>query len=627
MTIEKLNLDSKNLIESNIDKIAKLFPNTITESRDSLGTLRKSIDFDKLKQELSSVIADESKERYEFTWPGKKAAMVEANVRINKTLRPILEDSKDWDKTENLYIEGDNLEVLKLLQESYLNRVKIIYIDPPYNTGADFVYDDDYKEDLVEYNEDNADYDNEGNKLRKNPESNGRFHSDWCSMIYPRLKLARNLLSNDGVIFISIDDNEQENLKKICDEIFGEGNFLAQIIWERAFSPVNLKKNFSESHDYILVYARNSEFTVSNGLKRSDEADYRYKNPDNDPRGPWQSGDFSVGPAVEANIYEIVSPSGRINLPPSGTSWRVSKSRFNQMLKNNEVWFGSDGDGVPRYKRFLNNVKQGITPMTIWKYQDVGHSQDATKKLKALFDGHMYFEYPKSVDLIKRCIQLYSNIDSLILDFFSGSATTAHATMELNAEDGGNRKYIMVNLPEETEENSEAYKAGYKDICEIGKERIRRAGDKILQDKKDKQGIENLDTGFRVLRVDSTNMKDVYYSPENLEQNFLDDLESNIKDDRTELDMLFSCLLAWGLPLDKEYTSDRIGSYTIHSYNDGDLMACFSERVSEDIIKHIAKIKPQRVVFRDSCFASSEDKINVEEIFNNFSPETDIKVL
>lgn len=408
-------------------------------------------------------------------------------------------------------------------------------------------------------------------------------------MIYPRLKLARNLLTDDGVIFISIDDNEQENLKKICDEVFGEGNFIAQVIWERAFAPVNLKKHFSESHDYILVYTRNLEQTVSNGLKRTGEADDRYRNPDNDPRGPWQSGDFSVGPAVEANIYEIISPSGRVNLPPNGRSWRVSEEKFKQMVKNNEVWFGSDGNGVPRQKRFLSNVKKGITPMTIWKYQDVGHSQDATKKLKALFDNHMYFEYPKSVDLIKRCIQLYSQEDSLNLDFFSGSATTAHAVMDLNAEDGGHRKYIMVNLPEETDENSEAYKAGYKNICEIGKERIRRAGEKILADNKDKEGIENLDTGFRVFRVDSTNMNDVAIEPNLLEQNFLDEYESNIKADRTDLDLLFACLLAWGLPLDRKHESEDYHGFTIHSYNDGDLIACFDDNISEEAIKYMAK--------------------------------------
>lgn len=627
MTIKKLDLGGMDLLGADLDKFAGLFPDLVTEERDETGRLKKSIDFEKFKARFSADIISEGKERYEFTWPGKRAAMAEANSPINKTLRPVVEESKNWDTTENLYIEGDNLEVLKLLQESYLGKIKMIYIDPPYNTGSDFVYNDDFKENLDQYNEDNADYDEEGGKLIKNIESNGRFHSDWCSMIYPRLKLARNLLTDDGVIFISIDDNEQENLKKICDEVFGEGNFIAQVIWERAFAPVNLKKHFSESHDYILVYTRNLEQTVSNGLKRTGEADDRYRNPDNDPRGPWQSGDFSVGPAVEANIYEIISPSGRVNLPPNGRSWRVSEEKFKQMVKNNEVWFGSDGNGVPRQKRFLSNVKKGITPMTIWKYQDVGHSQDATKKLKALFDNHMYFEYPKSVDLIKRCIQLYSQEDSLNLDFFSGSATTAHAVMDLNAEDGGHRKYIMVNLPEETDENSEAYKAGYKNICEIGKERIRRAGEKILADNKDKEGIENLDTGFRVFRVDSTNMNDVAIEPNLLEQNFLDEYESNIKADRTDLDLLFACLLAWGLPLDRKHESEDYHGFTIHSYNDGDLIACFDDNISEEAIKYMAKKEPLRVVFRDSCFKSSQDKINVEEIFKIFSPETEIRVL
>lgn len=627
MKVERLDLGSADLVGSNIEKIGKIYPEVITEEKDKDGRLRKAIDFDKLKEELSRETVEPGKERYEFTWPGKKEAMAEANKPINKTLRPVVEDSKDWESTENLYIEGDNLEVLKLLQESYLGKVKMIYIDPPYNTGSDFVYNDDFKESAADYEEGNADYDDEGGRLIKNTESNGRFHSDWCSMIYPRLKLAKNLLSDDGVIFISIDDNEQANLKKICDEIFGERNFVAQIIWERAFAPINLKKHFSESHDYILCYSKNIEEAISNGLERTGDADDRYKNPDNDPRGPWQSDNLLVGPAIESNVYQIISPSGRVNLPPTGRSWRVSEKKFKKMIKNNEVWFGSDGDGVPRQKRFLSNVKKGITPMTIWKYKDVGHSQEATKRLRELFDGNMYFEYPKSVELIKRCIQLYSDENSIVLDFFSGSATTAHAVMDLNAEDGGNRKYIMVQLPEETYEKSEAYKAGYENICEIGKERIRRAGEKILEDNKDKEGISDLDTGFRVLRLDSTNMRDVAYSPEVIEQSFLDEAEENIKAGRTDLDLLFECLIAWALPLDRKIETEEIGSYTVYTYNDGDLVACFSEDLSEDLIKHIAKKDPLRVVFRDSCFAASEDKINVEEIFKVFAPETEIRVI
>ena len=617
MTIEKLNLDSKNLIESNIDKIAALFPNTITESRDSSGKLRKVIDFDKLKQELSNIIAEESKERYEFTWPGKRAAMAEANSPINKTLRPVVEESKNWDVTENLYIEGDNLEVLKLLQESYLGQVKMIYIDPPYNTGNDFVYNDDFRENLDDYNEDSSDYDEEGGKLVKNIESNGRFHSDWCSMIYPRLRLARNLISDDGLIFISIDDNEQENLKKICDEIFGEGNFLAQCVRKRRDSQANLSKNISPIHEYVFIYSKKNGDLLNKVPSKIDDG--KYANLDNDPRGPYVTMPCTNKGGAK---YTIETPTGKI----ISEEWRFKEETYYSLLSDNRLVFPRGGEGKPRYKLFLKDkIEEGQLANT-W-LDDLESNQVATRELKNLFEDKVLFDTPKPVGLIKFILKLATSEDSLILDFFSGSSSTAHAVMDLNAEDGGNRKYIMVNLPEATDENSEAFKAGYKNICEIGKERIRRAGEKILQDNKDKEGIENLDTGFRVLRVDSTNMKDVYYSPNNLEQNFLEELESNIKEDRTELDLLFSCLLAWGLPLDKKYRSERIGSYTIHLYNEKDLVACFSDRVSEDIIKHIAKIKPSRVVFRDSCFASSEDKINVEEIFNNFSPETDIRVL
>ena len=503
----------------------------------------------------------------------------------------------------------------------------MIYIDPPYNTGSDFVYNDDFKESTEEYLENSGQFDEEGNRLEKNLESNGRFHTDWLNMIYPRLKLARNLLSDDGVIFISIDDNEQENLKKVCDEIFGERNFIAQVIWERAYAPVNLKKHFSESHDYIICYSKNIDLSISNGLKRSDDADNRYKNPDNDPRGPWQSDNFSVGPAVEYNIYEITTPSGRKCLPPHGRSWRVSENKFKEMLKNNEVWFGKDGDGVPRQKRFLRNVKQGITPMTIWKYKEVGHSQEATKKLKELFDGMMFFDYPKSVDLIKRCIELYSNEETIIMDFFSGSATTAHAVMQLNAEDGGNRKFIMVQLSEETDEKSEAYKAGYKNICEIGKERIRRAGKKILEDNKDKDGIENLDIGFRVLKTDTSNMKDVYYKPGELNQNFLDTLTDNIKEDRRGEDLLFQVMLDLGIPLSSKIETEDIEGKEIFIVDDGYLIASFDRDIDDSIVTKIAKREPAFAVFRDSSIKSDSDLNNFDQIFERLSPETTRRVI
>lgn len=550
---------------------------------------------------------------------------MEANTTTNKTLRPCIEESKDWDNTENLYIEGDNLEVLKLLQNSYFNKVKMIYIDPPYNTGNDFIYVDDFAQNIDEYEEAKGSFDEEGNRLFKNTDINGRFHSDWCSMIYPRLVLARNLLANDGVIFISIDDNEQENLKKICDEVFGEKNFIAQVIWERAYAPVNLKKHFSENHDYIICYAKDIDKAICNGLPRASEANDRYSNPDNDPRGVWQSDNLSVGPIVQSKIYEIITPGGRKVLPPEGYCWRLSKEKFKEFVKDNRIWFGKDGNNVPRIKRFLSEVKQSVTPMTIWKYSEVGHSQDAKQNLKKLFDGKSFFDYPKSVELIKRCIQLYSNESSIILDFFSGSATTAHAVMQLNTEDGGKRKFIMVQLPEKTDEKSEAFKAGYKNICEIGKERIRRAGEKI----KEEAGLngQDLDIGFRVLKLDSSNMKDIYYSADEYDQGMLENMQSNTKEDRTDLDLLFGCLVDWGLELDKPYTTKVINGHKVHIYNDGDLVACFENDLDMKTIDEIAKLQALRVVFSDNSFVDSATKINVAEHFKMIAPDTDIKVI
>ena len=403
------------------------------------------------------------------------------------TLRPCKEESENWDTTQNLYIEGDNLEVLKLLQKSYHNKVKLIYIDPPYNTGKEFVYPDDYTDNIQNYLEITRQVDGEGNNISTNKETSGRYHTDWLNMMYPRLRLARNLLRPDGVIFISIDDNEVHNLRKICDEIFGEDNFIANIIWERAYAPVNLKKHFSENHDYVLCYAKSIDNLVCNGLRRSDEANERYQNPDNDRRGPWMSDNLSVGPVIPEKVYEIITPSGRKVRPPEGRCWALTKERFIEFVEDNRIWFGETGDNVPRIKRFLGEVKDTVTPLTIWKYIEVGHSQDAKQKLKELFDGQAYFDYPKSVDLIKRMLELYADSDSIVLDFFSGSSTTAHAVMQLNAEDGGNRKFIMAQLPEPTDEKSEAYNAGYKNVCEIGKERIRRAGAQIKQELLEKQ--------------------------------------------------------------------------------------------------------------------------------------------
>lgn len=622
--MEKMRMESVDMTAQNIDKIAALFPNCITETKDENGHLKKVINFELLRQMLSGEVL-EGDETYEFTWVGKKAAIVEANKPIRKTLRPCVEDSVNWDTTENLYIEGDNLDVLKMLQESYLGAVKVIYIDPPYNTGSDFVYRDDFGMTRDEYDEQIGAFDEDANRLFKNTDSNGRFHSDWCSMVYSRLLLSRNLLSDDGVIFISIDDHEQQNLKKICDEVFGEGNFLAQIVWERAYSPVNLKKHFSESHDYILCYAKNLNSAVCNGLPRSSEANDRYSNPDDDPRGVWKSSDLSVGPIVQSKVYEITTPSGRKVLPPSGYCWRLDRKTFDQYVADNRIWFGADGNNVPSIKRFLSEVKQGITPMTIWKYTEVGHSQDATKRLKDIFGGKAYFDYPKPVDLVKRCIQLYSDTECIVLDFFSGSATTAQAVMQLNADDNGHRKFIMVQLDEPCSEKSIAFKDGYSDICEIGKERIRRSGESI----KDAVRLTypDLDVGFRVFKTADSNMNEVYYSAGEYTQDLLTLMESNIKEDRTDLDLLFGCLLEWGLPLSLPYTSEQVEGCTIHTYNEGDLIACFDENIPDSVIKMIAKRQPLRAVFRDSSFNGSPAKINVGEIFKMLAPDTRVKVI
>ena len=557
---------------------------------------------------------EDAPEAYEFNWVGKQAARAEVLQPTKKTLRPVKEDSVDWDNTQNLYIEGDNLEVLKLLQKSYLGKVKMIYIDPPYNTGNDFVYHDDFAMSADEYAEASGSVDELGNKYIKNMDSNGRFHSDWCSMMYSRLMVARTLLTEDGVIFISIDDNEQKNLKNLCDEVFGCNNFLAQVVWERAFSPINLMKHFSPSHDYILCYANDISKAVCHGIGRSDEANDRYSNPDNDPRGVWSSSDISVGPPVQENIYTITTPSGRNVEPPAGRSWRLSRKAFRERLEDNRIWFGPNGDNTPRIKRFLSELrKAGITPMTIWKHTEVDHSQGATQKLAKLFDGKKYFDYPKPVTLIERCLQLYSDKDSIILDFFSGSGTTAHAVMQLNAEDGGNRQYIMVQLPEETPEDSEARKAGYNTIPDIAKERIRRAGKKIKEESP--LTTADLDTGFRVFRLDEGNYEDVNRSPKEFKQDQLDLFLNNIKTDRNDLDLLFGCMLDWGVQLSLPMTQEVVDGKTIYTVNDGDLVACFAENVSEDVVKAMADKMPLRVIFRDSCFAQDADKINIYETF------------
>lgn len=568
---------------------------------------------------------------------GKKASIVEANKPIRKTLRPCPEESKNWDDTENLYIEGDNLEVLKLLQESYLGKVKMIYIDPPYNTGHDFIYPDSFIMDMDEYNDGTGYFDEDGNVnySRENILTAGRYHSDWCSMIYSRLLLARNLLSDNGVIFISIDDNSQDDLKKCCGEIFGESNFVSQLIWEKKFAPQNDDKYITAVHDYILVYAKDKAKWSPKLQERDSSALQKFKNPDNDPRGVWTSGDLTSKTKAAGHSYAITSPSGKEFYPPEGRQWAPAYETYLKLKSENRLWFGEKGDNVPRQKQFLTEIQNGVVPTSILFHSECGHNQEAKKELISLLPGiGNSFETPKPVRLLMKLLNLVQLSDNdIILDFFSGSATTAHAVMQLNTKDNGHRKFIMVQLPEPCDEKSEAYKAGYKTICDIGKERIRRAGEKVREESP--LTTQNLDIGFRVFKLDDANMKDVYYSAEEYSQTNLEDLESNIKEDRTDLDLLFGCLLDWGLPLSMPYRSEKIGNCTVHTYAPGDaalnvpdaLIACFDSNVPENVIKEIAKRKPRRAVFRDSSFASSPEKINVFEIFKLYAPDTDVKVI
>lgn len=634
--MHKMKFETPDLTSENIEKIAALFPNCITEMLDEERSTpekkvyKRAVNFELLKQMLSPDVVD-GDEAYEFTWVGKKAAIVEANKPIRKTLRPCVAESKDWDNTENLYIEGDNLEVLKLLQESYLGKVKMIYIDPPYNTGNDFIYADDFKMESEEWKVESGEWSEEGDRLFKNTDTNGRFHSDWCSMIYSRLMLARNLLTDDGVIFISIDDNEQENLKKCCDEVFGARNFIAQIAWEKVHTRKNSAINFSSSHEYILCYAkvRRNYSGDTVGFKRNllprDNTD-AYSNPDNDPKGPWKTDPITAHNYYAAD-YTITKPNGVVIKRPQDRYWAYSEDTMKRMIAENAIVWG-EGNSMPLAKRYLCDVQDGLVPVTLFSREFAGDSSQAKKQIDSLFEECKgVFDYTKPVKLITRLLQIGSNPEDIVLDFFSGSATTAHAVMQLNAEDGGHRKFIMVQLPEKCDEASEAYKAGYKNICEIGKERIRRAGEKILKEQLANNNStlnspnSKLDIGFRVLKLDSTNMKDVYYAPCDYDQDFLHQLKSNIKDDRTDLDLLFGCLIDWGWPLSLPYKSEQIDGCTVHTYNDGDLIACFDKNIPESVVKEIAQRKPLRAVFRDSGFASSPEKINMFEIFKLYMPE------
>ena len=685
--MDKLRMESPDMTAQNIDRIAALFPNCITEMLDEEHSTpekkvyKRAVNFELLKQMLSPDVVD-GDEAYEFTWVGKKAAIVEANKPIRKTLRPCVEESKDWDTTENLYIEGDNLEVLKLLQESYLGKVKMIYIDPPYNTGNDFIYADDFMRSQEEENEQMGMYDEDKNRLFKNTDTNGRFHSDWCSMIYSRLLLARNLLTDDGVIFISIDDNEVDDLMKIANDAFGKDNFLA------CFPRVTKKAGkttdaIAKNHDYILAYSKSALPTLflpshtDEGFRFSDEYEAqrgKYKlNQTLDYDSLQYSASLDYPITVEGETfypgqsYEKYLDRKNGNHARADWAWRWSKDLFDFGYKNGFIVI-KKYDGYSRiYTKTYQNCKiaktasgftieyiQRTKAISTLEFVENEYSNDNSKKnLTSLFESSV-FDYSKPTALLKTLAQYSSAADDIVMDFFSGSATTAHAVMQLNAEDGGHRKFIMVQLPEKCDEQSEAYKAGYKTICEIGKERIRRAGEKIqearleaiapskhewdqtcyyvehqkecdrlghLPDEYFEKEHPPIDTGFRVLKLDDTNMKDVYYAPDDYDQGMLAGLESNIKDDRTDLDLLFGCLIDWGLPLSLPYKSEQIDGCTVHTYNDGDLIACFDANIPESVVKEIAQRKPLRAVFRDSGFASSPEKINVFEIFKLYMPE------
>ena len=624
MNIKKQTLTSASHSEFTLEALKQIAPSAFTEVRGKDGELTHKVNFDVLRELLGDAIADADEESFGFQWVGKQEAKRAAAEPTRQTLRPVVDDSVDWDTTENLYIEGDNLEVLKLLQRAYLGKVKMIYIDPPYNTGNDFVYEDDFVMSSAEMDAAMGNLDEEGNRLRRNLESNPRYHSDWCSMIYSRLLVARTLLANDGVIFISIDDNEVHHLRKICDEVFGAGNFVAELIWERAFAPKNDAKYISNSHDYILMYTKQIENFRIGRLPRTEEANARYSNPDNDPRGVWQSDNLTVKSYSEAYDYPITTPSGRVVEPPAGRCWRLSANAFAERLQDNRIWFGTDGNGVPRIKRFLSELKyDGMAPTSILFYKEVGHSQEGAQEVIKLFDDKGVFDGPKPTRLLERLLTL-ANLqdDSIVLDFFSGSATTAHAVMQFNAKQSKHCKFICVQIPE-TVSNTKKNQ-GYNTICDIGKERIRRAGKKI----KEEAGLmgKDLDTGFRVLRVDSSNMEDIYFEPAALKQENLFTQVDSVKTDRTELDLLFGCMVDWGVELSYPLRTDEVGGKRIHIVNEGALVACFNKEISLEALRHIAEMKPLRAIFREECFATDADKLNIYEQFKQFCGWSDDEV-
>lgn len=614
--MKPIRLETKSVdgTKINLEALYQIAPSCFTEEKDeATGEIKRVVNFETLRQLLGGDAVDEDEEMYQFTWPGKRAARYEAAEPIDDTLRPVPADSVDWDTTENLYIEGDNLRVLKLLQRGYMGKVKMIYIDPPYNTGNDFVYHDDFAHSAEEEDLAAGNIDEEGYRYRRNLDSNGRFHSDWCSMMYSRLLVAHSLLKEDGVIFISIDDNEVHNLRKICDEVFGEKNFVAEVSWHRNYASANDAKTFSNVLDYIIIYRKEEEFK-RNLLPRTEKQNHLYKYDSNDGKGKWRSDNLSVRTYSAAYDFPIINPNTGVSyIPPKGRSWMTNKETIKLWIDEGRIFFGQKGDGAPQLKRYLSEVQDGVVPITYWSYDECGHNDEARKEIKVLFDGQPPFDSPKPTRLLLQALRIGTSPDSLILDFFSGSATTAHAVMQLNAEDGGKRKYICVQLPEETPEGSEARKAGYATIPEIAKERIRRAGRKIKEESP--LTTQDLDTGFRVFRIDSGNYKNVTMQPDEYDQQMLDLFVDNIKADRTDLDLLFGAMLAWGVQLSLPMTTEEVDGCKIYAVDGNGLVACFAENISENVVQAMAAKQPLRVLFRDSCFDEDKTKINIFERF------------
>ena len=623
---DKLKMQTENLADKNFEMLSKMFPNALTETitgydDDGKPIVERAIDADVLRQEISCKVVEGKDERYQFTWPDKKKAVLLANTPIDKTLRPCREESVDFDNTENLYIEGDNLEVLKLLHETYLGKVKMIYIDPPYNTGNDFVYEDDFAQSMYEYRENSGQFDDDGNRLVKNMDSNGRFHTDWLNMIYPRIKLAKDLLAEDGVIFISIDDNEQSSIFDIGNEVFGQSNFVGTILWKKKTNGNNMGF-LPPVHDYIVCYAKNINNISDMGYPVSQEyISKTFSNPDNDPRGPWTTTDLSAN--HRGPYFSIVNPNtGEVHYPPKGRYWVFNENEVKKRIKDGRIIFGKTGNGKPVQKVFIANRKFSKIKADSW-WDNKGMNEDATKELSKLFGEAKLFTHPKPSKLLYNICKICTEDNDYILDFFSGSSTTAHAVMKLNAEDDGKRKYILVQLPEKTDEKSEAHKAGYANICEIGKERIRRAAQKIAEENLEAK----FDGGFRVLKCDSSNMKDVYYNPSETQQSLFDTYADNIKEDRTPEDLLFQVMLDLGVLLSSKIEETTIAGKQVFNVADGFLIACFDNDVTEDTVKAVAEKKPYYAVFRDSSMANDSVATNFDQIFASISPDTVRKVL